>query len=341
MTTPARKLEFREGEGGTLFGAATPRIFSNKEHSLNCAMRRRNKMMKIQLIKPSKRPSNITEMLFTEKCALSVDSEEVEDIFYDPSKLLERLDLKGILENEPFNSITTAGSVWEYYLLRFVHVKRLSYRQLIKNVDQNESAIDGCRRTALGNPYDIWQRNYKIINNQCLKRKALPFVNILLRRKCPIRQNGTSVFLSKRKIAARAFFSYLIGNTTTYKFFSYLENCNDFQEQLTKLILKHPKNRLFLTSGLMMCLYGGKNVSWLNSKLAKAVHDNLNSFAKHTETGQKTIRYLAMNAGNKHSFKPPFKDIYHPIVGNRERVNINFRIQTWLKLLNDTLYASK
>lgn len=295
-------------------------------------------MAEIFLLKPMCKPSKNFKILFEERKSTSADG--VENIFYDPSKLLEACGLKAVLNKEPFEYITTAGRVWEFYLLRFASdIHKSEYNHLIKSIGRKQSPIEGCRRSNLGNPFDKWKGNYKAIDNNDLSKATLSFVKKLVSRQCPIRQNGTDDFSQKRKKAAKSFFNYLTGGTIKQNFFNELRDCPDMQIRLAKLINEYPSNKLFITSGLMTCLYGGKNVDWVDSKLSIAVYRSLNNFVK-TETMQITHQLLKATGSNK-KFKPPFKNIYDVNFGNRERVILNFRIQTWLKLLEDTLNASR
>jgi hypothetical protein len=118
-----------------------------------------------------------------------------------------------------------------------------------------------------------------------------------------------------------------------------LRECEDFQGRLFLLLKTYPTNDLFITSGLMTCLYGGKNIQWVDAKLANAVV--LAMKRKTSSPIVENVCNILISKKNNKYFRPPYKNIYDVKGGNRERVNINFRIQTWLKLLEDTLHASK
>ena len=278
--------------------------------------------------------------LFEERKSQSSGHERPEDIFYDPSRLLKDCGLKGVLDDEPFKYIMTAGSVWEFYLLRFANnVGPRQYNKLIKPIAWSEEPSGGCSRRKLGNPYDTWHDNYPEIKNRYLRKATESFANKLVSRKCPIRQKGSNDFIEKRKNAAKYLFKYLIGGKITQTLFDKLRECEDFQDRLIHLIKNYPQNNLFITSGLMSCLYGGKNTDWVNAKLANAVITAMKRKTSNTIV-ENVCNILNSKKNNKY-FKPPYKNIYDVKGGNRERVNINFRIQTWLKLLKDTLNASK
>lgn len=286
--------------------------------------------------------------LFEERKTQLSGHEALEDIFYDPSKLLDDCGLKGVLDDEPFKYIRTAGSVWEFYLLRFVSkIGRRKFNNLIKPISSEQDPINGCRRTKLGNPFDKWHENYPMIKNSHLQKATQSFADKLVSRKCPIRQlKGSNDFDEKRKKAAEAFFRYLIGGESGRKItkvlFEKLKGYDDFQDRLLLLVKTYPQYDLFITSGLMTCLYGGKNVEWVDAKLASAVANALKSkYHRNPMPVVQNVCNIIDSQKNKKYFKPPYKDIYHVRVGHRERVNINFRIQTWLKLLKDTLNASK
>lgn len=268
--------------------------------------------------------------------------EAPEDIFYEPAHLLKACDLKDVLNDEPFKYIMTAGGVWEFYLLRYAkNIGRREYGKLIKRIPDSKYAISGYSKRKLGNPYDVWPNNYseEKIDNSELRRASEPFANKLVSRGCPVRQKGSNSFIKKRRRAAQAFFNYLIGGKITKKLFEKLKDCESIQKALLLLIKKYPQNDLFITSGLMTCLYGGRNVDWIDAKLANAV-----AIAMKRKPASPIIMdvcNILISKKNYKSFKPPFKDIYDVRGEARERVNINFRIQTWLKLLKDTLIASK
>lgn len=294
-------------------------------------------MREISLL--SKKSTNL-KTLFEERKDPSSDHETPEDVFYDPSKLLAKCGLKSVLDDEPFRYIITAGSVWEFYLLRFAkNIGRRQYNKLIKSISWPQEPIDGCTRRRVGNPYNIWPNNYPKIKNPSLQKATESFANKLVSRKCPIRQRGSDNFATKRKDAAKFFFNYLIGGKITKYLFNKLRECEDFQDRLLLLVKTYPQKDLFITSGLMTCLYGGKNTQWVNAKLANAV---VTAMKRKTSSPivENVCTILTSKKNNKY-FKPPYKNIYDVKGRNRERVNINFRIQTWLKLLEDTLRASK
>jgi hypothetical protein len=282
--------------------------------------------------------------LFEERKSQSSGHETPDDIFYDPSRLLKDCGLKGVLDGEPFKYIMTAGSVWEFYLLRFAkNVGLRQYNKLIKPISWSEEPVADCSRRKLGNPYDTWHDNYPEINNRYLREATESFANKLVSRKCPIRQKGSDDFIKKRKNAAKYFFKYLIGRKITQTLFDELRECEDFKDSLILLIKSEdPHDKLFLTSGLMTCLYGGRNADWINANLARTVATALkNKCYRNSTPIIRNVCNILDSQKNKKYFKPPFKDIYDVRVGGRERVNINFRIQTWLKLLEDTLRDTK
>ena len=143
-------------------------------------------MAEISLL--SKKSINL-KTLFEERRTPSSDHETLEDIFYDPSRLLKVCGLKGVLEDEPFKYIRTAGTVWEFYLLRFtVNIGCRQYNRLTKPISRQQPPIDGCSRRKLGNPYDIWLYNYPRIENRYLRKATESFAKKLVSRNCPIRQ---------------------------------------------------------------------------------------------------------------------------------------------------------
>lgn len=301
-------------------------------------------MKEILIIKKLIRQPRILRDLFKERNPPTQGGETPENVFYEPAKLLKHLGLNNVLEREPFKNIRTAGRVWEFYLLRVIEPGRRDYNYLIKPVFSKPAPFKGCTRAKLGNPYDKWLKNYPDISTgelgkRILGRAAKSFAKKLMSRKCPVRQKGTSDFYKKRKHAAKRFFAYLINGTVNRNLYSELRDCDTSQGILAKLIIKYPRNNLFLASGLMICLYGGKNENLIDSNLAKAVNRNLKSL-NDSEYKKKTLQILKVES-KQNSFKPPFQDIYDAMGGNRERVNINFRIQTWLKLLEDTLNANQ
>lgn len=295
-------------------------------------------MREISLL--SKKSTNLKN-LFEERKTQSADHETPEDVFYDPSRLLEVCGLKGVLDEEPFKYIRTAGSVWEFYLLRFAkNIGRRQYNKLInKPIYWQQEPVAGGTRRRVGNPYNIWPNNYPTIKNPSLQKATESFANKLVSRKCPIRQRGSDDFATKRKKAAQSFFKYLIGGKITKTLFDKLRECEDSQNSLIHLIKNYPQIDLFITSGLMTCLYGGKNIHWVDAKLANAVATAMKR--KTLSPIVENVCNILISKKNNKYFKPPYRNIYDVKGGNRERVNINFRIQTWLKLLEDTLRASK
>lgn len=264
------------------------------------------------------------------------------DTFQDPSKLLLECKLKRVLDVEPFNNIRTVGRVWEFYLLRFVkNINRNQYKKLIKPVPANQSAIKGCSRMKLGNPYDSWINNYQKINNTKLRNKTIGFAKKLVSRKCAIRmQKGGKNFYLMRKKAAKEFFNYLIGVKISKTLFEKLRLCDNYEDRLYLLIKNNPESKLFITSGIMLCLYGKKKVDWVKPKLAKIVYRSLNHKQFKGNDVVTTLKNILISK-RIYNFKPPFNTIYDIKGANRKRVNINFRIQTWLKLMEDTLRDSK
>lgn len=294
----------------------------------------------------SKKSINL-KTLFEER-KQSLDHETLDDIFYDPSSLLEVCGLTGVLDDEPFKYIRTAGNVWEFYLLRFASkIGCRQYNRLIKPIPHQQGRFAGCSRRKLGNPYDIWPYNYPLIENRYLRKATGSFANKLVSRKCPIRQlKGKNDFEEMRNKAAKAYFKYLIGRETgrtiTRVLFEELRGYDDFKGRLRLLVKTYPKNDLFITSGLMTCLYGGKNIKWVDAELAIAVAKALAEKCRTTPNPiVKNVYNILYSKKSNRDFRPPYKNIYDIKGGNRERVNINFRIQTWLKLLEDTLHASK
>jgi len=299
-------------------------------------------MLNIYLLKKNIKKSKSLSELFIEKGSFDEGREAQSNIFYEPAKLLDACGLKDVLKNEPFKYIITPSRIWEFYLLRYVHISRRDYKKLTAPITIGQQPVKRCIRSAVGNPFDKWQSNYHLINSRKLRKETLSFAKKLASRKCPIRQKGTNDFKNKRKIAAKSFFKYLIGQTIKNKIFEELKNSQDSQSRLTILINNYPNNNLFITSGIMVCLYGGKNTDWIDSKLANALLKAIkHKMGKYKNTVLKDIyNIIRIKADSKH-FRPPYKGIYDVGIGNRERVNINFRIETWLKLLEDTFNASR
>ena len=283
----------------------------------------------------SKRHKNINSDIFTETCE-HVNGERPENIFHAPSRLIEECGLDKALNDEPFKNIRSAGTVWEFSLLRFLKIGRRAYNPLIKPVYDSPIPRYSARR--LGNPYHKWKDNYPRIENNDLKWVALSFAKKLVSRGMPIREAGSSDFMDKRKAAAKAFFKYLLGGRITKELFLKLRD-KDFQSILTRLIKENPGDDLFVVVGLMTCLYGGKNASRVDTRLAHIVASRVKAKNKDNPVIKQICRILYSKTGDE--FSPPFKDIYDPRGGNRELVLIRFRVTTWLKLIGDTLDASK
>jgi hypothetical protein len=316
--------------------AATPFIFTRLYQETG------NRMLGIDLVKKNQKTPKILSELFTEKGSFNTGKETQENIFYEPSKLLDACGFKDVLKNEPFIHIRTNSRIWEFYLLRFINISRRDYKKLTAPISIGQQPVKGCIRGAVGNPFDKWQFNYHSIDNKKLYKETLPFAKKLASRKCPIRENGTNDFKNKRNVAAKSFFKYLIGQTIKNEIFEKLKDSRNSQSRLTILIKNYPNNDLFITSGLMVCLYGGKNTDWIDSKLANALIKAIKNKGKeYNNTVLKDVYNIIKIKANSKRFRPPYKDIYDVRIGNRERVNINFRIETWLKLLEDTSNASR
>lgn len=299
-------------------------------------------MLNIYLLKKNRKNSKSLSELFTEKGNFDKGREAQAEIYYEPAKLLDACGFKDVLKNEPFKHIITPSRIWEFYLLKFTNISRRDYKKLTAPISTGQQPVKGCIRSAVGNPFDKWQSNYHTIDDRKLRIETLSFAKKLASRKCPIRQNGTDDFKNKRKAAAKSFFKYLIGQTIKNKIFEKLKDSQDSQSRLTILINNYPNNNLFITSGIMVCLYGGKNTDWIDSKLANALLKAIKpKRGEYKNTALKDIYNIIRIKANSKSFRPPYKDIYDVKVGNRERVNINFRIETWLKLLEDTFNASR
>ena len=283
----------------------------------------------------SKRHKNINSDIFTETCE-HVNGERPENIFHAPSRLIEECGLDKALNDEPFKNIRSAGTVWEFSLLRFMKIGRRAYNPLIKPV--YGSPIPGYSARRLGNPYPKWKDNYPRIENNDLKCAAISFAKKLVSRGMPIRAAGSRDFMDKREVAAKAFFKYLLGGRITKELFLKLRD-KDFQSILTRLIKENPGDDLFVVVGLMTCLYGEKNASRVDTRLAHSVASRLKAKDKDNQVIKQICRILYSKTGDE--FSPPFNDIYDPRGGNRELVLIRFRVTTWLKLIGDTRDASK
>lgn len=304
-------------------------------------------MLNIYLLKKNKKfPKSLSE-LFIENGNFNAGKEMQDNIFYEPAKLLQACGFKDVLNKEPFKHIITPSRIWEFYLLRYVEkISRRDYKKLTAPISIDQKPVNGCIRSAVGNPFVKWKSNYHLINesksDRKLRKETLTFAKKLASRKCPIRQNGTPYFINRRKQAAKSFFKYLIGQTIRNKIFEKLKASRNSQSRLTILINNYPNNDLFITSGIMVCLYGGKNTDCIDSGLAHALLKAIkHKRGKDKNTDLKDVYNIIKIKANSNHFRPPYKDIYDVRFGNRERVNINFRIETWLKLLEDTFDASR
>ncbi|HPM09150.1 MAG TPA: hypothetical protein PK941_01725 [Paludibacter sp.] len=299
-------------------------------------------MLNIYFLKKNKIiPKSLSE-LFVEKGNFNAGKEMENNIFYEPAKLLQACGFKDVLNEEPFKYIITPSRIWEFYLLRYINIGRRDYKKLTTAITIGQQPVEGCTRSAVGNPFDKWQSNYHLIKSRKLQEETLSFAKMLASRKCPIRQNGTLYFINRRKQAAKSFFKYLIGQTIHNKIFEKLKASRNSQSRLTILINNYPNNDLFITSGIMVCLYGGKNTDCIDSGLAHALLKAIkHKRGKDKNTDLNDVYNIIKIKANSNYFRPPYKDIYDVRFGNRERVNINFRIETWLKLLEDTFDASR
>lgn len=260
----------------------------------------------------------------------------------NPNAVIEALGLKtNFLDDPPFKYLRTGSEVWEFYLIRMFKVESKTYNFWIKPFKNDEKSTykknrKHERRQKVGVPYKKFEHKYPKIDDKQLEKKAAPFVKQLMKFEHPLRMKD-SKNIGNRLNAAKAFNKYLLGPFESQKLNKILIESNEI-EALAKLLKRAYHNNSMnsehmLSVCLMLCLYGQngqKKEKKIPHELAELVAKKI---PKKTEMSDEIVYELQKVSKNfRKDFKPPYANIYD----NRDRVNIFFRILTWIKLVKDT-----
>lgn len=261
----------------------------------------------------------------------------------NPNVVIESLGLKtDFLEKPPFKYLRTGSEVWEFYLIRMFEIEGKTYNFWIKKFKKDEKSTykNKCRkyerRQKVGVPYKEFKSKYPKIDDEKLKKKVALFVKRLMKFEHPLRMKD-SKNTGNRLEAAIAFKEYLLKPFESQNLSKILFESNEM-EALTELLKRAFYNNSMnsehmLSVCLMLCLYGQNG----RKKGTKIPHELAELVAKKIpqkkEMSDEIIHELQKVSKNfSRDFNPPYANIYN----NRDRVNIFFRIRTWIKLVKDT-----
>lgn len=269
----------------------------------------------------------------------------------DPNAVLKALGLNtDFLSNEPFSNIRTNSDIWEFYLIKMFKIKQKEYENWIEDFVDKSPAYRHCRRRRVGNSWKQFNDNdvkYPTIYNKDLIKASEKFVGRLQEFKGPLRKIDKKN-IKNRKIAAKAFNSYLLKSMDFGK-----KAINDifFDNKKEDFILMELLRRSYwnknpgldsnhmLAICLMLCLYGRQKQGYISPQLAKIVCEKLDDLKKCNDgLIEEITKKLKDKTGNfEKSFIPPYKGVY---TKHRDRINIFFRIKTWIRLVKTTYLAS-
>lgn len=271
----------------------------------------------------------------------------------NPNAVLKTLGLNtNFLNNEPFSNLRTNSDIWEFYLIKMFKIKKKEYEYWIKDFDDKSSPYSNCSRRRVGNPWEQFNNNdakYPTIHNNSLVKASEKFVGRLQEFKGPLRKLDEKNKNNRIK-AAEAFNSYLLnsmkfGKDAIKEIF--INKKKEDEDSVLGELLKRSyweKNpgldsNHMLAICLMLCLYGHQNQGYISQHLAKIVCDKL-SERKKLDGGiieEITKKLSDRTGGFKKPFIPPYKYVYTKY---RDRINIFFRIKTWIRLVRATYLAS-
>lgn len=279
----------------------------------------------------------------------------------NPAKVLKDLGLiSNYLQETPFCYIRSYAPIWEYYLVAlFLKKYEKEIKQNYDFMRRPPSKKEGRKRLGrsfqgVGNlEYETWKKNYTRLDQpnltkyekeriRELKKESERFVKKLIKRKCSIRECSLEEakppqdgFIKSRKKAALAFLSFLIHGKKIKP-----TNIKELVAEKEKLLwlLAHFENsnqqetyRHILSTSLLMCLYGYKG-GVVSKKFCRYVKKCISKEnVKNKELKNHVVKLLTSAIEKKDSryVDPPLKKIYQ----NRDRINIQQRLGTWMQLL--------
>lgn len=286
----------------------------------------------------------------------------------NPAKVLKNLGLaQNYLQETPFCYIRSYAPIWEYYLVAlFLKDDKKKIKQNYKYMRTRPSKAGrqrlGKSFQRVGNlEYETWEKNYTRLDQfnlsgsekeriKELKNESRKFVKELIKRKCSIREcsledakHPQTGFIKFRKKAASAFLSFLIHGKKL--------NTKDIKELVAApekhlWLLKHFENskqqetyQHILSTSLLMCLYGYKG-GVVSKNFCKKVKKCISKENVKNEELKKHVIKLLTSAIEKKDgshVESPLKKIYQ----NRDRINIQQRLGTWMQLLKGVSNAQK
>ena len=270
----------------------------------------------------------------------------------DPNAVLKALGLNtNFLDKEPFSNLRTNSDIWEFYLIKMFKIKKDEYKNWIDEFKDDSPAYRHCSRRRVGNPWPQFKDNdakYPTIENDKLIKASEKFVGRLQEFKGPLRKLDEKNKKNRIK-AAKAFNSYLLNSIKFGKDAAAVKqifiNKKSEDSVLGELLRRsYWKNNLGLDSNhmlaicLMLCLYGHQKQGYISQQLAKNVCDKLSKLKK-IDGGliEEITKKLKDRTENfKKPFIPPYKYLYTKY---RDRINIFFRIKTWIRLVKTTYLA--
>lgn len=271
----------------------------------------------------------------------------VDEDIEDPNTVLSILDLSAdFLEKEPFMNLRTNSNVWEFYLLKMFRVTEKQF--VAMTADFDEEAYDDTTRQRVGNSYKSFAKSevkYPTIKNEKLKKASAAFVKRLKESKYALRRKDSENIKNRIK-AATSFRKYLL-QTFDYpkailqKVLGGKDGPKTDDIRLAELLKakgNQENKEHLLAVCLMLCLYGSKNRQMIAGELAEKVCEELNKQCSNSSEQQdliETIQKSLSTASNqfRKNFYPPYGYVYDKY---RDRVNVFFRIRTWMYLLKVT-----
>lgn len=286
----------------------------------------------------------------------------------NPNLVLKKLELEpNYLKNPPFCYIRSYAPIWEYYLVAlFLDDKDLSriikknYPYMRLKPKKNDGFhIFGKSYNGVGNKYYTdWKHNYARLEHESiskeekeriekLKEKSKKFVKALAKKGRPIRQYKTSEksFIMCRKKTALAFLDFLIHGKLKKN--ETIDLIKEKPDDRHLWLLEHYENskqsqtyKHILSVSLLMCLYGYKEGA-VTKKFCKKVRQHLSKLTvkdnKNDDLKERVEKILSLaiqKSSNQHVI-PPLAKIYK----ERDRLNIQQRLGTWMQLLKGVTNA--
>lgn len=276
----------------------------------------------------------------------------VNESIEDPNAVLKILGMSTeFLEKEPFVNLRTNSNVWEFYLLKMFGVTEKQFTSITKDFKDLKNPpppYDDTTRQRVGNSYESFAESevkYPTIKDEKLKKRAEPFIKRLKATKYALRQKDPKNIKNRIK-AATAFRAYLL-QTFDYpkailkKVLGGKDGPLTDDLRLAELLKAkgiYDNKEHLLAVCLMFCLYGSKKKKMIAHELADEVCEGLSQYSSKDEERQNLIDTITeslskASEGYKKDFYPPYGYVYDKY---RDRVNVFFRLRTWMYLLKVT-----